>query len=181
MRRLLLLPSLLLLLPSCATTGYHHRHTHGGSGGVDVAIAVIELFGAIAQVAAASEERERFVVEAVPAGEIEPPREPAPHYAPLPPRPPPPPSTYRPLDPAAPHAALAERKVVDCAPWGLPRGYGHATVTFAPDGTVSSVALDAPQGVSERAAACVRDELATAKIPPFSGGAVTAGTTWFVP
>jgi hypothetical protein len=52
----------------------------------------------------------------------------------------------------------------------------RATVTFAPSGNVTSVALDLPEG-AEPLPACVGDRLRAARIAPFAGSSVTVRTT----
>jgi hypothetical protein len=61
-----------------------------------------------------------------------------------------------------------------------PTGKGHAVLTFAPDGTVSDVEIDAPfQGTS--VGNCVVDELKQAWIDPFSGAPITVGKSFDIP
>lgn len=111
--------------------------------------------------------------------------------APPPPPPPaPPPSPRdavpiddgrRPFDPQAARAALSRIDVSPCADEaGAPRGYGHAKVTFNPDGSVSKVVIDEPKGLSDAAVECIGNRLGTATVPAFEGNLVVMGTSWYV-
>lgn len=169
---------------------------HYGGGGASAVIAVIELAAGVAQLVAAVERQpEPVVVEVVPVPQPEPaPPPPVLRRAPVPthvfmaPAASPAgaatsstPGAPAPLDPAAARAALSTRDVASCSRRGVPHGYGHATVVFAPDGSAASVTIDAPAGISPDGVACLGDELGRARMPPFAGGAVSVGTTWFVP
>lgn len=77
--------------------------------------------------------------------------------------------------------ALSRIDVAPCRDAGAPRGKGHAKVTFSPEGNVSNVAIDAPNGLSEPAVACIGERLSAAKIAEYNGRAVTVGTFWFIP
>jgi hypothetical protein len=68
----------------------------------------------------------------------------------------------------------------DCASRGLPRGYGHATVTFTADGRVESVAVDGARRLPVEAVACAVERLGAADVEPFAGSAIHVGTTWFL-
>lgn len=104
------------------------------------------------------------VVEYVPVAPEAPQR-----YAP--PAPPPPPGP-RAFDLGGAEASLAAVDVDACKAEGLAPGYAHATVAFAPDGTVSAVALDLPAGTSPAARACVETAFRTPHVAPFSGDQV---------
>jgi hypothetical protein len=58
------------------------------------------------------------------------------------------------------------------APSGGPRGEGHARITFASEGTVERVELEAPFTQSE-AGRCVEREMMRVSLPRFDGGPVT--------
>ena len=73
------------------------------------------------------------------------------------------------------HAAL-DVSLSACRERGLPAGYGSATITFAPDGTVSEVALHTQ--MSDDAQRCVRDAY-DVSVPAFRGASVTVATRWF--
>jgi hypothetical protein len=77
--------------------------------------------------------------------------------------------------------ALAKAPVASCKDRGVPTGYGHAKVTFAPNGHATKVVIDAPANLAPEAVACVGDKLGAATVPPFDGAPVTVGTTWYTP
>jgi hypothetical protein len=93
-----------------------------------------------------------------------------------------------PPKPRAPHGpqfqAAAARNLLDAVPLdacrdaGLPAGWGHALVTFEPDGHVSAITVDAPGGMPEDAVACVSAKLSAVRVPEFGGARMTVGTTW---
>lgn len=168
---------LSIMAGGCYAGSHHHGHAHHGHGdGLLVAAAIVA--GA-----------------AIVASSSEPPRREEPVYvqpvvyvsAPAGPAPPPSPrdriakSDATPFDAKGARAALAEVDLSSCRALGAPRGYGHAKVTFNPDGKVSKVVVDTPSGLEERAAHCVGDRLGTASVAEYRGSLVTVGTTWFVP
>ena len=85
-----------------------------------------------------------------------------------------------PFDPHAARSALNGIEVSTCREAGAPTGFGHAKVTFNPDGRISKVVVDEPPGMSEAAAKCIGDRIGTATVPPFKGSLVTMGTTYHV-
>jgi hypothetical protein len=95
--------------------------------------------------------------------------EPPQRYAP--PAPPPPPGP-RAFDLGGAQSTLAAVDVAACKSEGLTPGYAHATVAFAPDGTVHAVALDLPEGSSPDARTCIESAFRTAHVAPFSGDQV---------
>src|SRR5262245_39582346 len=62
---------------------------------------------------------------------------PVPNASPAPPPAPEPAPAIVPFDPQAARNALHAIEVESCKERGLPRGYGHAKVTFAADGSVA--------------------------------------------
>lgn len=84
-------------------------------------------------------------------------------------------SDLQPFSQATARSAL-EVDVSACRARGLPGGYGAATITFEPSGTVSRVTLCQP--MSEDAQLCMRDAF-DVTIPPFSGGAVDVPTRYY--
>lgn len=171
MRRLALLFFSLFALNGCY--GHHHHHHHGGD---DVALGAAVGFVAGAAIVASSER----------------PRPPEPVY-------------YQPVvyvsttpTPASPRdrmatddtstfdakgarTALGAVDLSACRAEGAPRGYGHAKVTFNPDGKASKVVVDTPDGLSSSAVKCIGDRLGAVTVPEYEGSLVTVGTTWFVP
>ena len=88
----------------------------------------------------------------------------------------------RAFDPMSARSALQSVDVSACRARDLPRGHGHAIVTFAPSGAVAEILIDAPAGLSPRAVACVAESYRAANVRAFSGTTpVEVGTTWFAP
>jgi hypothetical protein len=85
------------------------------------------------------------------------------------------------FDGARARSELSSVDVADCREAGVPRGYGHARVSFNPSGEATKVVVDEPSGLSPRAYRCIGDRLGTVTVAPFRGSYVTVGTTWFVP
>jgi hypothetical protein len=83
------------------------------------------------------------------------------------------------VDAAAARGALGQADVAGCKARGLPGGYGHAKVTFGPDGHAIKVLIDAPANLGPDTVACVGDKLGAVAVPPFDGAPVTVGTTWY--
>jgi hypothetical protein len=86
-----------------------------------------------------------------------------------------PPSALPEFSQATARAAL-DVDVSACRERGLPAGYGAASITFEPTGTVSRVTLRQP--MSEDAQMCMRDAF-NVTIPSFSGSAVEVPTRYF--
>jgi hypothetical protein len=99
---------------------------------------------------------------------------------PAPPPPPPAPAPPAAFDAAAARAALDGIELGPCHDQGAPLGYGHARVTFAPDGTVRHVAIDSPSGMSDAAVRCIGATLGTATVPPFGGPAAAIPAPFYV-
>jgi hypothetical protein len=85
-----------------------------------------------------------------------------------------------PFDAASARAALASVDVSTCRQAGAPQGYGHARVTFNPDGAISKVIVDEPAGLTPQALQCIGDRLGSVRAQPFEGSLVTVGTVWHV-
>jgi hypothetical protein len=106
-----------------------------------------------------------------------------PPVAPPPAPPPPSPPSRKPavlFDTAAARQALEGIDLGACRASGAPRGYGHARVTFGPDGAVLRVSIDSPAGLSGSAVECIGGSLGTASVPPFDGGAVSVPTGFYI-
>jgi hypothetical protein len=56
--------------------------------------------------------------------------------------------------------------------------YGHAKVTFDPDGHITKVVVDEPRGLSPATVSCVGSRLGLVTVQPFRGSSVTMGTTY---
>jgi hypothetical protein len=84
------------------------------------------------------------------------------------------------FDPQAARAALTRVDVAGCREAGAPVGWGHAKVTFSPDGTASKVVIDEPSGLSPSAVQCLGSRVGAVKLTRFKGSLVTMGTTFHV-
>lgn len=84
------------------------------------------------------------------------------------------------FDAKSARAALSEVDLAPCRAAGAPRGYGHAKVTFNPDGSASKVVVDTPSGLSPEAVKCIGDRLGAVSVPEYAGSLVTVGSTWFI-
>ncbi len=84
-----------------------------------------------------------------------------------------------PFDRGAAASALAGVSVSHCGASGQV-GTGHATVTFSPTGRVGSVVVDDANFAGTPAGRCVQTALFNARIPPFSGAAVSVGKSFTV-
>jgi hypothetical protein len=84
------------------------------------------------------------------------------------------------VDAPAARQALAQAPVASCKERGLPAGYGHAKVTFGPDGHATKVLIDSPPNLSAEAVACVGEKLGAVGVAPFEGAPVVVGTTWYM-
>jgi hypothetical protein len=77
--------------------------------------------------------------------------------------------------------ALGSVDLSECRVVGAPRGYGHARVTFNPDGGASKVVVDTPSGLGDLAVKCIGDRLGAVTVPQYKGSLVNVGTIWFIP
>jgi hypothetical protein len=159
--------------------GVHvHSHHHHRSSSGDLALAAtVGILAGAALVASAESERTR---------ELEPVYyQPVYQYS----APPPPASPKdratspdsQSFDAKSARAALGAVDLATCRAEGAPRGYGHAKVTFNPDGGASRVIVDTPDGLSAAAVKCIGDRLGAVTVPEYEGSYLTVGTTWFVP
>jgi serine/threonine-protein kinase len=94
----------------------------------------------------------------------------------------------KPAAPAGPFnrgAALAQlgaaaSRATSCKRPGGPTGSGHATITFAPDGSVSKVAIQGPFAAAATGA-CLSTALSRTRVPAFSGSAVSLPLSFRIP
>ena len=74
--------------------------------------------------------------------------------------------------------ALSSVDLTKCRATNAERGDGHVLITFAPDGAASSVNIDKGPWTGTPIAKCMAAQFKKAKIPAFSGEAVTVGKTF---
>jgi hypothetical protein len=181
--RALPVASLLLVLPLAGCT----RH---GANGLLFAIRVVELAAVVAASTAEPPPPQEVVVRHEVVVRNEPPPAPStpstttrvPVAAPAAPMVDVVDSDRRAFDPMGARAAVQSIDVSACRARDLPRGHGHAVVTFAPSGAVTEILIDEPAGLSPRAVACLAECYRTANVRAFSGKtSVEVGTTWFAP
>jgi hypothetical protein len=172
------LAALFVFALSSSTGCYAGAHHHGGGGNVAFAAGM----GLLAGVAIAEAHHEPRRVETVyyqPVVYVNAP----PADMPLPP--PRDRATKKDdgpgFDAARARTALGAVDLAPCRAAGAPRGYGHAKITFNPDGKASKVVVDTPDGLSDPAVKCIGDRLGAVTVPEFEGSLVTVGTSFFVP
>jgi hypothetical protein len=170
-RFLLLLAPCFLLCAGCmrARCGHGARFAYAMDAAADSFVAAYELAEAARNSVPGGHEDildapEPVRVEYVPVAP-----EPPQRYAPPAP---PPPAGPRAFDLNAAQSSVAAVDVDACKAEGLAPGYGHATVAFAPDGTVHGVALDLPASTSPAARACIETAFRTPHVAAFSGDQV---------
>jgi hypothetical protein len=164
---------------------HHYGRTHVHSGG-DEGVALVVGFVAGATVISATRENYSYRAPVVVQQNVcvnAPPPAPAPIVVP-----PPSPRDRVPaskdalpaFDAATARAQLSAADLSSCRDLGAPAGYGHAFVTFSPDGIVTKVVVDEPPGMTPEAVRCVGDQLGAIRVRPFRGSVVTMGTVWRV-
>ncbi len=79
------------------------------------------------------------------------------------------------FDRGAAASALSSVDLVKCKVSGGPRGSGHVSVTFAPAGSVSDVAVDGGPYVKSPVGRCIVSAFQKARVPAFTGEAVKVG------
>jgi len=79
------------------------------------------------------------------------------------------------FDRSAASSALASVDLVKCKVSGGPRGVGHVSVTFAPAGSVSEVAVDGGPYVKSPVGRCIVAAFQKAHVPAFTGEPVKVG------
>lgn len=181
--RALLLSSVLVLGSGCYAGTYRHHghyHHHGGGGSGVVAAAAVGLLAGAA-IASAATEHHHHREEPVYVREVVYVNGPAPAPLPASSRDRVTTDTPAGFDAKAARAELSRVDLSACRDAGAPRGYGHAKVTFNPDGRASKVVVDTPAGLSDAAVKCVGDRLGMVTVPTYEGSLVTMGSTWFVP
>jgi hypothetical protein len=82
------------------------------------------------------------------------------------------------FDRGAAAMALGAVNVASCKSPGGTTGAGHISVTFSPDGTVSSAVVDQPPFAGTPVAGCIANQFRAARVRPFVGHAVRIGKSF---
>jgi hypothetical protein len=78
-------------------------------------------------------------------------------------------------------SAFAGVRLEDCAR-GNVRGWGHAKITIAPSGQVTTVTLDYPGNYhGTPAGACIEERFRSVRVAPFTGVARVVGKSFVIP
>ncbi|MCA9584271.1 MAG: hypothetical protein KC657_02830, partial [Myxococcales bacterium] len=77
-------------------------------------------------------------------------------------------------------AALGGVNVSSCKKADGPTGSGHVTVTFAPNGSVASAAVDGGPFPGTAVGGCIAGRYRGARVPAFSGGPVRVGKSFTI-
>jgi predicted Zn finger-like uncharacterized protein len=85
-----------------------------------------------------------------------------------------------PFDRGAAAAALGNVNVQSCKKPDGPTGSGHVTVTFAPDGSVTTAVVDGGPFPGTAVGGCVAGKFRGARVPPFSGAPVRVGKSFTI-
>ena len=85
-----------------------------------------------------------------------------------------------PFDRGAAAGALGGVNVQSCKKSDGPTGGGHVTITFAPNGSVSSAIVDQGPFPGTPVGGCIAGKFRAAHIPAFAGGAVKAGKSFTI-
>ena len=83
-----------------------------------------------------------------------------------------------PFDRGAAAGALGGVNLSSCKKEDGPTGWGHVEVTVEPIGSVSKVDVDQPPFSGTAVGGCIAGKFRGAKIPAFSGGAMTVGKSF---
>lgn len=79
------------------------------------------------------------------------------------------------FDAAAAATALKAVELVKCKVAGGPRGEGHVSVTFAPEGGATEVVVDGGPYVRSPVERCISGQFKGARVPAFKGEPVKVG------
>jgi len=85
-----------------------------------------------------------------------------------------------PFDRSAAASAMARVQVASCERLGGQTGPGHVTIRFSPSGEVTSALVDAPYRGTDVGSCVARLFQQTVRVPPFDGGSVTVGKSFFI-
>lgn len=153
--------------PVFYSSGGHHRHHGSSSVGVLVAGAAIG-----AAVVVASRPRRVYVHETTT------------YYVSTPPAfvltPPPPDGPVR-FDVQGARARLNRIDLSACSTERAAQSYGHAKVTFLPDGHVAKVVVDRPSNLRSEEVRCIGELLGRTTVAPYDGGPVAVGASFYLP
>lgn len=98
------------------------------------------------------------------------------------PAPPPPPKEAAPPAPAfdreAAALAIGSVDLQKCRATNVEKGEGHVMITFTPAGAATTATIDKGPWVGTPVAKCFAGQFKKAKIPAFSGDAVTVGKSF---
>jgi hypothetical protein len=85
-----------------------------------------------------------------------------------------------PFDRGAAAGALGAVNVASCKRSDGPTGSGHVSVTFSPDGSVSTAQVDQPPFAGTAVGGCVAGKFRGARVPAFAGGSVKVGKSFVI-
>jgi predicted Zn finger-like uncharacterized protein len=85
-----------------------------------------------------------------------------------------------PFDRGAAAAALGNVNVQSCKKPDGPTGSGHVTVTFAPDGSVTTAVVDGGPFPGTSVGGCIAGKFRGARVPPFGGAPVRVGKSFTI-
>lgn len=86
----------------------------------------------------------------------------------------------QPFDKGAAAGALGGAPIQRCSVPGGPTGMGHATITWDPSGSVSSVSVDGGPFPGTATGGCLARVYSTLTVPPFAGAPVRVGKTFLL-
>jgi hypothetical protein len=76
---------------------------------------------------------------------------------------------------------IARVHIEDCAKPGGPSVTGHARITIAPSGVITSASIDQGPLVGTAVGRCIEDRYRAARVPPFSGVSRIVGKSFTLP
>ncbi len=90
------------------------------------------------------------------------------------------PATTAAFDRGAAAAALGAVSVGSCKKGDGPTGGGHVSVTFAPNGSVTTAVVDQPPFAGSAVGGCIAGKFRSARVPPFAGAPIKVGKSFVV-
>lgn len=88
------------------------------------------------------------------------------------------PTEDTPFDRAAAASSLSSIDLSKCKSTNMPKGDGHVLVKFAPAGNAMEASVDKGPLMGTPTAKCVVDKFKKAKVPAFTGDAVSVGKSF---